>query len=146
MSSDYNPACINILQLPSGAIKPPPTVQCFEDIALTPGSGTITSHGVKSESDSQGKKDINCGACISDFIKLALADMFPFRKVHQRSSYDFYKFSLQQSGFTLSLPKVKLKFEQCVVPLSRPMVKLKFQKTILHWLRLLEDKFKEKSI
>ena len=125
-----------------GPIKPTPTVQCSEDIALIPGSGNALGN-VPGEPPTISE-DFSPRSPADDIVTKSplISAMFQFN--HERSnvvlSTSFLKWKLQQSDgnrpqstvklkveydLVLSRPAVKLKFWQCAV-LSRPTVKLKF--------------------
>ena len=158
-------------------MKPSPTGQCFEDIALAPGSGTAFCNDFDSRPMQHASEDIalipGSGTTISNArcqmktisenfssrspgdssVITILFNSALFQSHHEQNiavlSQSHLKWRVRQCDDHCPQSKVKSKWHsdhQCAVLLSRPTVKLKFQTTILPWLRLLEDKFKKRSV
>ena len=142
--SHDNLACINNLQFPSGAIKPTPTVQCFEDIALAPGSGTAFSNDSRQLPEtffSRSPEDNNVTTFLfipaifqsnhgQNNVVLSQSNLKWVLKqcavqcAVQRSP-PTVKLKLPQCHDALPFPTLKFKLLGCNVALARPMVKLK---------------------
>ena len=127
-----------MLEAVSGAIKPTPTVQCSEDIALTPGSGTIQVHDIsgpmKTPPTVQCSEDIalipGSGTNASqdntpNSGNLTGAHILLVKNARHALFQSENKWNQRQSDLGRSMPTVKLKLRQCAVQVPESTVKLK---------------------
>jgi len=118
--------------LPTATSEDPPTGQCFQDIALAPGSGINDMEPVHLKMFQFLPEMQPALTSMTALLPEMPNDLQPMTAFQTAMPSDF------QSIFIL------VHYLSFVDILDRPTVKLKFQSNILCWLRLLEDKFKEK--